>query len=259
MIAFRSQLRAGFEADRWRLVVYDRRTRRDAHLTEDFDRHVERFAWSPDSRTLYFTAEDAARQPIYAVPAAGGAVKMVPATAPSTISQVRPTGGRCRAPRFAHAPGRDLPRGADGNGPPPRHPRQRRLPRRLRAAPRRERHLHGRRRQAACRRGSSSPPTSTPRRSTRCSSSSTAGRRACGATAGRSAGTPRSSPTPATWCSRPTRAAPSAGARSSSTTSPGLGRQGLRGRHAGDRLRRGAALRGEGPHRGRRRAPTAAT
>ena len=30
MIAFRAQQRAGFEADRWRLMVYDRRTRRHA-------------------------------------------------------------------------------------------------------------------------------------------------------------------------------------------------------------------------------------
>jgi len=77
MIAFRAQQRAGFEADRWRLMVYDRRTRRTRSLTDDFDRHVGSLAWSPDSRTLYFAAEDAARQPIYAVPAVGGPVKMV--------------------------------------------------------------------------------------------------------------------------------------------------------------------------------------
>jgi dipeptidyl aminopeptidase/acylaminoacyl peptidase len=77
MIAFRSQARAGFEADRWRLMVYDRRTRAIRSLTDEFDRHVGGVAWSPDSRTLYFTAEDAARQPIFAVPAAGGAVRMV--------------------------------------------------------------------------------------------------------------------------------------------------------------------------------------
>ena len=77
MIAFRAQQRAGFEADRWRLMVYDRRLKATRSLTDDFDRQVESMAWSPDSRTLYFTAGDAARQPIYSVPAAGGPVKMV--------------------------------------------------------------------------------------------------------------------------------------------------------------------------------------
>ena len=77
MIAFRSQARAGFEADRWRLMVYDRRTRAARALTEAFDRQVEGIAWSPDSRTLFFTAGDAGLQPIYSVPAAGGPVTMV--------------------------------------------------------------------------------------------------------------------------------------------------------------------------------------
>jgi dipeptidyl aminopeptidase/acylaminoacyl peptidase len=77
MIAFRAQQRAGFEADRWRLMVYDRRAKATRSLTDDFDRQVENMAWSSDSRTLYFTAGDNARQPIYAVPAAGGQVAMV--------------------------------------------------------------------------------------------------------------------------------------------------------------------------------------
>ncbi len=77
LIAFRAQVRAGYESDRWRLIVYDRRTRAVRNLTESFDRHVEDVAWSPDSRTLFFTAEDDARAPIFAVPAAGGPVRTV--------------------------------------------------------------------------------------------------------------------------------------------------------------------------------------
>jgi dipeptidyl aminopeptidase/acylaminoacyl peptidase len=76
-IAFRAQMRAGYEADRWRLMVYDRRTRAVSNLTESFDRQVGDIAWSPDSTLLYFTAEDEARVPIYSVPAAGGTVKRV--------------------------------------------------------------------------------------------------------------------------------------------------------------------------------------
>ena len=76
-IAYRSQQRAGFEADRWRLLVYDRRTKQTRALTDDLDRHVEGIAWSPDSRTIYFTAGDDARQPIHAVPVAGGTITTV--------------------------------------------------------------------------------------------------------------------------------------------------------------------------------------
>jgi dipeptidyl aminopeptidase/acylaminoacyl peptidase len=72
-IAFRAQMRAGYESDRWRLMVYDRASGATRNLTETFDRHVDSFAWSSDSNTLYFTAEDAGRSPVYSVPAAGGA------------------------------------------------------------------------------------------------------------------------------------------------------------------------------------------
>ena len=77
MLAFRAQMRAGYEADRWRLLVYDRRSRAVRNLTEPFDRHVGDIAWSADSQTLYFTAEDEARVPIFSVPAAGGPVRKV--------------------------------------------------------------------------------------------------------------------------------------------------------------------------------------
>src|SRR4029079_17443960 len=63
--------------DRWRLMVCDRTTRAVRNLTEPFDRQVGDIAWSPDSRTLYFTAEEDARIPIFAVAAAGGPVRTV--------------------------------------------------------------------------------------------------------------------------------------------------------------------------------------
>jgi dipeptidyl aminopeptidase/acylaminoacyl peptidase len=76
-IAFRAQARAGYESDRWRLLVYDRQTGSVQTLTDELDRHVESFAWSPDSRTVFFAASDAGRQPILAVPAAGGPLRRV--------------------------------------------------------------------------------------------------------------------------------------------------------------------------------------
>src|SRR5947209_9875158 len=57
-IAFRTQLRPGFESDRFRLAIYDRGTRTLKVLTDNWDRWVDSFAWAPDSQRLYITGED---------------------------------------------------------------------------------------------------------------------------------------------------------------------------------------------------------
>jgi dipeptidyl aminopeptidase/acylaminoacyl peptidase len=66
-LAIRSQFRAGYESDRFRLQLIERRTGRILNLTENFDRWVDSVAWAPDSSTLYFTAEDAGESPIYSI------------------------------------------------------------------------------------------------------------------------------------------------------------------------------------------------
>jgi dipeptidyl aminopeptidase/acylaminoacyl peptidase len=45
-------------------------------VTKDLDRAVSSWAFTPDSKTLYLTAEDAGHERIYAVPASGGAAKV---------------------------------------------------------------------------------------------------------------------------------------------------------------------------------------
>ena len=57
-IAYRAQFLAGYEADRWRLMLFDRATSATATVTEEFDHSVESYEWSPDSQTIYFTAEE---------------------------------------------------------------------------------------------------------------------------------------------------------------------------------------------------------
>ena len=57
-VAWRSQARAGFEADKWRLLVQDRQAGRTRDLTEKFDRSVGSFAWSPSSAAIFFAVED---------------------------------------------------------------------------------------------------------------------------------------------------------------------------------------------------------
>jgi len=77
LLAYRAQARPGFEADRWQLRVRSRTSGEDWSLTADFDASVEDFAWSGDGRSLYFPAQDAGRESLWLVPAAGGAVQRV--------------------------------------------------------------------------------------------------------------------------------------------------------------------------------------
>ena len=57
-IAWRSQARAGYESDRFRLVIYDRATMQIKDVLPHFDQWVDEFTWSPDSRTIYFAYPD---------------------------------------------------------------------------------------------------------------------------------------------------------------------------------------------------------
>ncbi|HLH07789.1 MAG TPA: S9 family peptidase [Terriglobales bacterium] len=64
-IAWRMQKRAGYESDRFRLVIYNRQSGEIKNLTEGFDRWVESFAWAPDSQRIFFTAENRGDAPIF--------------------------------------------------------------------------------------------------------------------------------------------------------------------------------------------------
>jgi dipeptidyl aminopeptidase/acylaminoacyl peptidase len=53
-IAYRAQERPGYESDRFRLMLYDRKTGEKKNLTETFDGWVGGFTWSPDSNRIFF-------------------------------------------------------------------------------------------------------------------------------------------------------------------------------------------------------------
>jgi dipeptidyl aminopeptidase/acylaminoacyl peptidase len=72
-IAYHAQLTAGYEADKWRVMLYDRATGKSENLSEAFDRSATNLAWSPDSKTIYFVAENETEQPVYAMAATAGA------------------------------------------------------------------------------------------------------------------------------------------------------------------------------------------
>jgi dipeptidyl aminopeptidase/acylaminoacyl peptidase len=66
-LAWRSQARPGYEADKFRLMLYDRTAKSISEQLPNFDRWIDEFVWSPDSRHLYFTAGDHGAEPIYSV------------------------------------------------------------------------------------------------------------------------------------------------------------------------------------------------
>jgi dipeptidyl aminopeptidase/acylaminoacyl peptidase len=71
-IAWRSQARAGYESDRFRLALYDRATKKITLAMEDFDRWVDELVWAPDSQSIYFTAGDEGEEPIFQLDLASG-------------------------------------------------------------------------------------------------------------------------------------------------------------------------------------------
>lgn len=66
-IAYLSMPRAGFEADKKNLMLYDLAGGQTRNLIENLDRSVEDFVWSPDSRKLYFYAQHQGRHRVYEI------------------------------------------------------------------------------------------------------------------------------------------------------------------------------------------------
>src|SRR5208282_1196806 len=65
-IAYRAQQRPGYESDRFRLMLYDRKTGEKKNLTENFDHWVGSFGWA-GPHEIDLTAEDEGESPIYSV------------------------------------------------------------------------------------------------------------------------------------------------------------------------------------------------
>jgi dipeptidyl aminopeptidase/acylaminoacyl peptidase len=76
-LSWRSQQRAGFEADKWTLTLLDRATGEKKLVAGDFDRAVDGWAWTPDSKAVYLTVEDEGGVRVYRTELSGGAPKLV--------------------------------------------------------------------------------------------------------------------------------------------------------------------------------------
>jgi dipeptidyl aminopeptidase/acylaminoacyl peptidase len=66
-IAYRTQLIPGFEADRFRIAVYNTQTLQSEVLTETFDFTTDDISWASDSKSIYFTANAQGYNPVYKV------------------------------------------------------------------------------------------------------------------------------------------------------------------------------------------------
>ncbi len=63
-LAWRSQARAGYESDKFRLMLYDRAVKTIKNLTPNFDDWVNEIAWAPNSKMIYYTTGKEGESPI---------------------------------------------------------------------------------------------------------------------------------------------------------------------------------------------------
>src|SRR5437016_4748062 len=63
-IAYRSQATPGYESDRFRLMLYDRKTNQSRSLTKSLDSWVADFAFAPDTKTIDLSAKERRISPI---------------------------------------------------------------------------------------------------------------------------------------------------------------------------------------------------
>ena len=67
-LAWRSEERAGYEADKFRLMLYDRAAKTSKDLLPKFENWVDEFAWARDARGIYIVSGAKGEAPISFVP-----------------------------------------------------------------------------------------------------------------------------------------------------------------------------------------------
>jgi dipeptidyl aminopeptidase/acylaminoacyl peptidase len=83
-LAWRSMKRAGFEADRQRILLRDLAGGATRELAAEWDRSAGALAWSPDGRTLFVAADDLGQRRVFAVSVKSG--KVQPVTGPGHVA-----------------------------------------------------------------------------------------------------------------------------------------------------------------------------
>ena len=85
-IAYRSQSRNGYESDRFRLTLFDRKAGTAKELSTNFDRWVGELVWAPDSQNIFIGAEDHGREMIGVASINGGIKPLITNTASNSIT-----------------------------------------------------------------------------------------------------------------------------------------------------------------------------
>jgi dipeptidyl aminopeptidase/acylaminoacyl peptidase len=106
-IAFRSQARAGYESDRFRLMVFDRVAGTTRELMPKFDRWVDEFVWGPaagggtlaapkiagGAGTIYFASGEHGQESLYSISMApGGEIKRLTESGEFSSAVISPDG-----------------------------------------------------------------------------------------------------------------------------------------------------------------------
>jgi dipeptidyl aminopeptidase/acylaminoacyl peptidase len=87
-LAYRTQLRGGYESDLWRLAILDLASGQMSTMADSLDRWVESYTWAPDSKAIFFTVDDHGTTPLYMIPVAGGSMRTV-AQGPTSVGSVQ--------------------------------------------------------------------------------------------------------------------------------------------------------------------------
>ena len=95
-IAYRAMKRPGFEADQYRLLLYDRTSgetiEAGTDLAERLDRSIRSITWAPDSRNVYVTCSDAGYVSLYRIDTRSGKTKQLTRKTYVTSPRVSKTG-----------------------------------------------------------------------------------------------------------------------------------------------------------------------
>jgi dipeptidyl aminopeptidase/acylaminoacyl peptidase len=92
-LAWRSEERPGYEADKFRLFVYDRAAKTAKDLLPKFDNWVDEFVWAQDSRSLFFAAGESGAAPIFIVALDGKLTQLTDPEEGGEFSNLQPLAG----------------------------------------------------------------------------------------------------------------------------------------------------------------------
>ncbi len=116
-LSWRSQARAGFEADRWTLNLLDRTSGDRRVVTASWDRAVDAWTFTPDSKAVFVGAEEDGQGRVFRFEIAGGPPKLVLKDGTNGDVSVTPDGKAIVFSRASLASPAEIYRAmADGSG-----------------------------------------------------------------------------------------------------------------------------------------------